>query len=82
MPAYIFIVIGEGAPNLQAGVLVRVVNDDMVPITGDVHCREEVGAMQQQRVAEACNGSRGQLKGGHCGSVVPPFHGHLQTHIT
>lgn len=35
---YILIVVGERASDLQAGILVGIVNDDVVAVTSDVHC--------------------------------------------
>lgn len=44
--ADLFVVISKRSSDLQAGVLVGVMDDDVVAISGDVHCREEVRTMQ------------------------------------
>ena len=44
---YLLIFITEGPPNLHTGVLVGVMDDDVVPIPSDVHCTEEVRAMKK-----------------------------------
>jgi len=75
--AHLLIVVGEGSSNLQAGVLVGVMYDDVVAVPGDIHGREEVGAVQQEGMAQAGNGASCHLEGCHCCPVVPPLHWHL-----
>ena len=69
--------ISEGSSDLQAGVLVRVMDDDMITISSDVHRREEIRAVQQQCVAQASNGTSCHFEGCHCCSVVPSLHWYL-----
>lgn len=46
-PAYLLIVVGERPPDLQAGVLIGVMYNNVIPVPCNVHCREEVRSMQQ-----------------------------------
>lgn len=66
--------IGKGPSNLQARVLVGVMYDDVVAVPSDIHGREEVGAVQQECMAQAGNGASCHFERGHCCPVVPPLH--------
>ena len=74
---HLLIVIGKGSSDLQARVLVGVMYDDVVAVPGDIHGREEVGAVQQEGMAQAGNGASCHLEGCHCCPVIPPLHWHL-----
>lgn len=74
MWAHLLIVVGEGSSDLQARVLVGVMYDDVVAVPGDIHGREEVGAVQQECMTQAGNGASCHLEGCHCCPVVPPLH--------
>ena len=69
--SYLLIRIVERAPHLKAGVLVGIVNDDVIAVPSDVHCTEELRAMKQQGMTEAAYRPIGHLEDCHGGSVVP-----------
>ena len=79
---YLLIFIAEWPPDLNTRVLVGIMDDDMIAISSDIHCREEVRAVQQQSVGQACNCSRSHLEGGHCGPIIPSFQRYLWYQVT
>lgn len=52
-------------------------DDDVITISRDVHCAEELRAMKQQGMTEAANRPISHLEDCHGSSIIPALHGYL-----
>ena len=77
LDSYLLILITEWPPDKHTRVLVGVMYNNVVAIPSDVHCTEEIRAMKQQGMRQACYCPSGHLEGCHRCSVVSPLHWNL-----